>query len=163
MLGPSLKADVIDSDEARTGERKEGTFFSAWGFVSKGAIGIAIALSGSGVVQHGFRPNAVQTPEALAGIRGLVSAFPMVCHVLALLLLGRLRMNESRSSDAARSRQAARRGVCARDRGGAVMTSWIQAALPLVLVLSNGCAPFAKIDLGRLITSGGTAGNIPSG
>lgn len=34
------------------------------------------------------------------------------------------------------------------------MTSWIQAALPIVLTLSNGCAPFAKIDLGRVITSG---------
>jgi len=111
VLGPSLKADVIDSDEARTGERKEGTFFSAWGFVSKGAIGIAIALSGYALSGTGFRPNEVQTPEALTGIRGLVSAFPMVCHVLALLLLGRLRMNESRQLPIRSEIEAGRRGV----------------------------------------------------
>jgi ubiquinone/menaquinone biosynthesis C-methylase UbiE len=34
------------------------------------------------------------------------------------------------------------------------MTTWIRAALSVVLVLANGCGSFAKIDLGRVITSG---------
>jgi GPH family glycoside/pentoside/hexuronide:cation symporter len=90
VLGPSLKADVVDSDEALTGERKEGTFFAAWGFAIKAAIGCAIALSGLVLESTGFRPGVPQTPEALLGIRALVSVFPLACHLVAIALLRRL-------------------------------------------------------------------------
>jgi len=95
VLGPSLKADVVDSDEARSGERKEGTFFAAWGLAIKLAVGLAILVSGAVLSGVGFRPNAVQTPEALLGIRATVSALPVACHVLAIALLARLRMTEA--------------------------------------------------------------------
>jgi GPH family glycoside/pentoside/hexuronide:cation symporter len=94
VLGPSLKADVVDSDEAKTGERREGTFFAAWGLAIKLAIGIAIMLSGFVLSGVGFVPNEVQTPTALTGIRLLVSAFPVACHGLALVLLSRIRLDE---------------------------------------------------------------------
>jgi GPH family glycoside/pentoside/hexuronide:cation symporter len=94
VLGPSLKADIVDSDEATTGERKEGTFFAAWGLAIKLAVGCAILVSGFVLSATGFEPNVAQTAEALAGIRGLVSLFPASCHVVAILLLGRVRMNE---------------------------------------------------------------------
>jgi GPH family glycoside/pentoside/hexuronide:cation symporter len=94
VLGPSLKADVVDTDEAETGERKEGTFFAAWGLAIKGAIGVAILLSGLVLSATGFRPNVAQTHEALFGIRMLVSAFPLLCHALAIALLVRLDLDE---------------------------------------------------------------------
>jgi GPH family glycoside/pentoside/hexuronide:cation symporter len=99
VLGPSLKADVVDSDEAQNGERKEGTFFAAWGLAIKSAIGCAILVSGFVLSATGFQPNTQQTPDALAGIRSLVSVFPLVCHVLALALLRRLRMTEAAHHD----------------------------------------------------------------
>ena len=46
VLGPSIKADVIDYDEARTGQRKEGSYFAGWNFASKSASGFAILLTG---------------------------------------------------------------------------------------------------------------------
>ncbi|MBW2312807.1 MAG: MFS transporter [Deltaproteobacteria bacterium] len=95
VLGPSLKADVVDSDEARTGERKEGTFFAAWGLAIKMAVGFAILISGTLLSSVGFEPNVAQRPEVLIGIRTTVSALPVACHILALLLLARLRMNEA--------------------------------------------------------------------
>jgi len=94
VLGPSLKADVVDSDEANTGERKEGTFFAAWGLAIKMAVGCAILISGTLLSAVGFRPNESQSPEALLGIRAAVSALPVACHLLALALLVRLRMDE---------------------------------------------------------------------
>jgi GPH family glycoside/pentoside/hexuronide:cation symporter len=94
VLGPSLKADVVDSDEAETGERKEGTFFAAWGLAIKAAIGIAILLSGLVLSASGFRPNVAQSPQALLGIRVLVSAFPLLCHALAIALLMRFDLDE---------------------------------------------------------------------
>ena len=95
VLGPSLKADVVDSDEAATGERKEGTFFAAWGLAIKAAIGCAILLSGFVLSSTGFRPNVAQTSEALFGIRALVSIFPLLCHLVALALLRRFDLDEA--------------------------------------------------------------------
>jgi GPH family glycoside/pentoside/hexuronide:cation symporter len=95
VLGPSLKADIVDLDEAETGERKEGTFFAAWNLAIKGAIGVSIALSGFVLSATGFRPNVAQSEDALLGIRMLVSFLPLASHVLAIALLARLELDES--------------------------------------------------------------------
>jgi len=99
VLGPSLKADVVDGDEARTGERKEGTFFAAWGMAIKMAIAFAILLSGLLLSAIEFQPNAAQTSEALSGIRLSVSLFPLACHLLAIVLLSRLDLDEQRHTE----------------------------------------------------------------
>lgn len=123
VLGPSLKADVVDTDEANTGERKEGTFFAAWGLAIKGAIGVAILLSGFVLSSTGFRPNVAQTPDALLGIRMLVSAFPLLCHALAIALLVRLDLDEN-AHTAIRSRIRARRAASAAPGTG----GWLEPA-----------------------------------
>ena len=94
VLGPSLKADVVDSDEAATGERKEGTFFAAWGFATKSSIGVSIFLAGSVLSATGFRAGEIQTDFALFGIHASASAFPLLCHLLAIPLLLRLDLDE---------------------------------------------------------------------
>jgi GPH family glycoside/pentoside/hexuronide:cation symporter len=108
VIGPSLKADVVDLDEAATGERKEGTFFAAWNLAIKGAIGVAIVLAGFALSATGFRPNVAQGEAALRGIRTLVSLLPLASHALAIVLLVRLRLDESAHA-AIRQRISARR------------------------------------------------------
>ena len=44
VIMPSLQADVIDWDELRTGERKEGVYFAAWHLAEKLALGVAAAV-----------------------------------------------------------------------------------------------------------------------
>ena len=60
-IGQSLKADVIDLDELRTGERKEGAYFAAWSLVTK--IGGAILASSAGFALGvaGYVPNVEQS------------------------------------------------------------------------------------------------------
>jgi GPH family glycoside/pentoside/hexuronide:cation symporter len=94
VLGPSIQADVIDSDEARSGERMEGTFFAAWGLAMKLAVGCSIFVSGTGLAWIGFVPNAAQSEFALTGLRGLISIFPMATHIGAAWLLGRVNLDE---------------------------------------------------------------------
>ena len=53
-LGQALKADIIDVDEYRTGERKEGAYFSAWTFVSKLAGGIMMWVVATSLSVIGF-------------------------------------------------------------------------------------------------------------
>jgi glycoside/pentoside/hexuronide:cation symporter, GPH family len=107
VLGPSLKADVVDTDEAETGERKEGVFFAAWNLAIKASIGIAILLAGFVLSATGFQPNVAQSASALGGIRLLVSVLPLVSHALAVALLMRLDLDEHAHA-AIRSRILAR-------------------------------------------------------
>ena len=94
ILGPSIKADVIDWDEARTGERKEGSYFALWNLVTKTAAGVAIILSGFLLQASGFRPNLEQDDSALLTIRVLFSLLPMVFSASVFLLLLRFRLDE---------------------------------------------------------------------
>jgi GPH family glycoside/pentoside/hexuronide:cation symporter len=76
VLSASILADVIDLDEQRTGERKEGVYSASMQFVMK--IGTTFATAASGVVLSlvGFAPNVEQSPESLLGIRILFAGLP---------------------------------------------------------------------------------------
>ncbi len=81
---------VIDEDEIRTGERREGMYFGVHGFV----IRLSTILQGiiiSAVLGYfGYNPNLEVQPEsAILGIRilmGVVPATAMVIGILALYL-----------------------------------------------------------------------------
>ncbi len=94
VVGQSLQADVIDWDEARTGERKEGTYFAAWNFVQKAASGVAVWVVGLVLSLTGFVPNSVQSEGTLLGILILASALPCVLHISAIMLLTRFSLDE---------------------------------------------------------------------
>ncbi len=99
VLGPSLKADVVDGDEARTGERKEGTFFATWNLAIKMAVGFSILFAGLLLSGIGFEPNVAQTAETLNGIQLSVSVLPLLATLLAMALLARLGLDEGRHQE----------------------------------------------------------------
>ena len=109
VVGPSLKADVVDWDEGRTGERKEGAYFATWNFAQKAAAGIAGWLTGSMLALSGFEPNVAQGESALLGMRLLVSAWPFALHLAALVLVLRFSLDET-AHRAARRQALARSG-----------------------------------------------------
>ena len=68
-IGPSVQGDVIDYDEHRTGERKEGSYFAAWNFVYKSAFGIMLALTGFVLDSVGLRAESAADDDD-AGLDG---------------------------------------------------------------------------------------------
>ena len=94
ILGPSIKADVVDYDEHQTGERKEGSYFAIWNLATKAAAGVAIALTGFVLSAAGFRPNVAQSDTTLLSMRLLFAAFPCLLNLATALLLLRFRLNE---------------------------------------------------------------------
>jgi GPH family glycoside/pentoside/hexuronide:cation symporter len=94
VLFPSIQADVIDWDELRTGQRKEGAYFAAWAFSQKAAGALAAALVAFALPAIGFVPNAVQTPEARDGMRILAAFGPAVLYALGILLFLAFRLGE---------------------------------------------------------------------
>jgi GPH family glycoside/pentoside/hexuronide:cation symporter len=82
VLGNALLADVIDLDERRTGERKEGIYSAAMMLVLKVGTALALAASGPLMALTGFVPNAVQTESSLLGLRILFAGMPCVGFLL---------------------------------------------------------------------------------
>ncbi len=88
-LGPSISADVIDSDELETGRRREGAFMGIWSFVDKAAIGLAIFAGMQGLDALGYTPNEEQSAEVVLGIKFLYCIVPAVCHLAAVVIFQR--------------------------------------------------------------------------
>jgi GPH family glycoside/pentoside/hexuronide:cation symporter len=100
---------VIDWDEARTGERKEGVYFAAWHLAEKLALGIAAAVTGLALSLGGFAPNQPQGESALLAMRLLLSLFPLVCFGAGALLF--LRFALGRAEHAALQEDLVRRNL----------------------------------------------------
>jgi Na+/melibiose symporter-like transporter len=95
-LGYVLKAEVIDYDEYRTGERKEGTYFATWSFMSKLANGIMVGLVGYSLDASGFVPNAPeQTELAKSTMLFLMGGVPLVGFAIGSLAFSRFRLSEA--------------------------------------------------------------------
>ena len=94
-VGPSVQGDVIDYDEHRTGERKEGSYFAAWNFVYKSAFGIMLALTGFVLDLSGFVPNQEQTMTTQVWMVGLYGMFPLICYIVGAALFSRFKLDEA--------------------------------------------------------------------
>ena len=95
VVAPSLKADVVDWDEARTGERKEGAYFATWNFMQKAAAGVALWAIGLMLSWTGFVPNEPQSDATIQGMRFLVAGAPLLLHVVAFALVAKFGLSET--------------------------------------------------------------------
>jgi GPH family glycoside/pentoside/hexuronide:cation symporter len=111
VVGPSLKADVVDWDEARTGERKEGSYFATWNFAQKAAGGVAVWATGMMLALTGFAPNAEQAQATLDGMRLLAAGLPFLLHLGALVLIARFALGEEEHRAARAAADARRNGA----------------------------------------------------
>jgi GPH family glycoside/pentoside/hexuronide:cation symporter len=100
----SIKADVIDWDEARTGERKEGSYFAAWNLVHKLGSGLSVAVVGFAIQGDG----GVVDP---AGVRFVITAMPAGFLAISTLVLMGFRFGEREHSELRRSISAHPHGV----------------------------------------------------
>ena len=95
VVAPSIQSDIIDYDEYKTGKRKEGTYFAAWNFVYKSAVGITLMLTGFTLSATGFVPNAEQTELVKTGLLTLYALFPLVCYIIGATIFSQFSFNET--------------------------------------------------------------------
>ena len=107
-LPAAIKADVIDVDELRSGERKEGAYFAGWNLVEKLASGAAIASVGALLQFSGYEANAPQNEDAVWAIRLLFSMVPFALHCVAIALLLRFDLDEAAHAEVRRQLEARR-------------------------------------------------------
>ena len=86
VLGNAILADVIDVDERRTGERKEGVYSAAMLLALKVGTALATRRERSDHDATGFVPNVEQTESSLFGLRLLFAGLPCAGFVLGAWL-----------------------------------------------------------------------------
>ena len=98
-VGPSVQGDVIDYDEYRTGERKEGSYFAAWNFVHKSATGVMALITGYVLQFSGYVPNVEQTMTVKIALMTLYSILPLVCYTYGAWLFSKFELDETRHAE----------------------------------------------------------------
>lgn len=99
LMPNAMVPDTVEVDQARTGERREGALFGAWGFCRKlgmtaGAFLVSLALAAFGFVE-GAGPTG-QSPEALLGIRAIYAGLPCGLWLAAIFALTRYDLTEAK-------------------------------------------------------------------
>jgi GPH family glycoside/pentoside/hexuronide:cation symporter len=94
-IGQALKADVIDLDELRTGERKEGAYFAAWSFVNKLGNAILASSAGFALGLAGYEPNVEQTPLVKYTMVFLLGGMPLLGYGVGALAFARFPLSEA--------------------------------------------------------------------
>jgi Na+/melibiose symporter-like transporter len=83
----AMFADVADYAEWKTGRRTTGVVFATILFALKVGLSLGGAIAGWLLAAYGYQANAAQTPQALQGIRMLVSVYPAVFLVVVVVCL----------------------------------------------------------------------------
>jgi GPH family glycoside/pentoside/hexuronide:cation symporter len=83
----SMLPDVIEYDQAVTGERREGIYYGVWAFLGKLTNAFGIAVVGWSLKLFGYVPNVEQTANALFGIRLFFGPIAAAVLIISLPLL----------------------------------------------------------------------------
>ncbi|GAB4229370.1 MAG: hypothetical protein Tsb0034_00920 [Ekhidna sp.] len=100
VLMMSMTADVIDIDELKYGERREGVFGAIYWYMVKFGFAIAGGLSGVILSIVGFDGNlAVQPEGAVDGIRIFFSGLPILGTLVALWVMKDYSVDEEKANE----------------------------------------------------------------
>jgi Na+/melibiose symporter-like transporter len=83
----AMFADVVDYSEWKTGRRITGVIYATILFGLKAGLSLGGAMAGWLLSGYGYRPNAIQTAEALRGIRMIISIYPTVFFLIVIVCL----------------------------------------------------------------------------
>lgn len=103
-LVPSMVADVVDTDELETHERREGMYGSIFWWTVK--LGLSAALAGSGYLLNatGFdvELGGNQTARAITLLRICDAGIPMITSAVAIWAVARFPITEQRAGEVRR-------------------------------------------------------------
>ncbi len=87
VLPWAMLPDVVEYDEERTGQRREGMYYGVYGLLDKIARTIGIFAVGWVLDFFGYIPNVAQSARSLQGIRLLFGPISSILLLLAVPLL----------------------------------------------------------------------------
>lgn len=106
-LPPAIQADVVDVDEAESGEKRAGLFFAAWTMAQKSGNALAAGLALGGLQWAGFRAAPGNGPRQLLALSALYCLAPLAMKLVAITLVWGFPI-DARAQAVLRARIAAR-------------------------------------------------------
>jgi GPH family glycoside/pentoside/hexuronide:cation symporter len=120
-LIPSMVADVVDTDELKTHQRREGMFGSIFWWTVK--LGLSAALAGGGYLLNatGFDVafEGAQSPRTITLLRLFDAGIPMVASAIAIWAVATFPITEARAYEVRRELERRRGRVAAADKPAA--------------------------------------------
>ncbi len=112
VILPSMCVDVVDDDEIRSGQRREGAFTSWYSWIMKFGMAVSFLAANELLEIVGYRQSlgGDQAPETIWWIRFLFAGIPIVAQLIALGLLAFYPLSRERMQ-AIRLELEARRGA----------------------------------------------------
>lgn len=95
----SMYADCADYSELKTGNRAAGLIFSSSSMSQKFGWAIGTAITGWLLGFFGFQANAVQSEEAISGIKMFLSFLPAVGTILSVVFISMYPLTEKKMKD----------------------------------------------------------------
>jgi sugar (glycoside-pentoside-hexuronide) transporter len=106
----ALIPDCVEVDELKTGERREGIYYSSATISQKVASAIAISLLGAVLTAIGYDASQMPSPETLAGIKMIFSVGTAIFCALSILCIVTNPLNKRRHGDVCAALRAKARG-----------------------------------------------------
>ncbi len=106
----SMVSDVADKQRLDTGEDRTGLLFSIFSLTGKAATAVAVGVALPLVGLLGFKPGAVNTPEALLALKLVFALGPAAAHLASAWLISGFTLDEAGHQDI-------RRQLAQRDAG----------------------------------------------
>lgn len=95
VLPNALVADVVDYDELRSTQRREGLYFGLWSIVTKMSAALGAAAALPALAWAGYVPQAPEQAEGVRhALRVLYAAVPCVCYGAGFVLARRFPIDE---------------------------------------------------------------------
>jgi GPH family glycoside/pentoside/hexuronide:cation symporter len=88
-LPSAIQADVIDYDELKTGQRREGLYMGMWSISKKLAAALGVGAGLYVLGWAGYQPRAAQSETVIWALRVLYALVPSICNIAAMLIVWR--------------------------------------------------------------------------
>lgn len=102
LIPNAMLPDVIEWDELRTGQRREGLYYGVCVFLQKMALALGAFTVGQVLALSGYQPGSADTPNleqpasAIEAIRWAIGPLPAILLAAGLILAGFHRLDRSR-------------------------------------------------------------------
>jgi len=110
IVATSMFADTVEYAEWKIGKRSESLVFSMVTFMAKLATAVGSSVTAFGLAAIGYIPNVEQSVKTLTGINQLMSIWPALLSLLAIVAILFYELTEKKYGEILRELEARRKG-----------------------------------------------------